>query len=93
MKLVIPPLCNSDHKGILFKWKWRETTKRMRSKPRTIWKYLMADFEMARNLLSEVDWDDIIDESDVNKSLRDWESCFMEIMEKCMHSKWNVTST
>ena len=44
----------------------------------------MADFEMARNLLSEVDWDDIIDESDVNKSLRDWESCFMEIMEKCI---------
>ena len=43
----------------------------------------MADFEMARNLLFEVDWDDIIDESDVNKSLRDWEICFMEIMEKC----------
>ena len=44
----------------------------------------MADFEMARNLLSEVDWDDIKDESDVNKSLRNWESCFMEIMEKCI---------
>ena len=44
----------------------------------------MADFEMARNLLSEVDWDDVIDESDVNKSLRNRESCFMEILEKCI---------
>ena len=81
---VLPPLANSDHKGILFKWKWKETVKHPHSKLRTIWRYNWANFEMARNLLSNVNWDSIVDQIDVNNSLRNWENCFMEVMERCI---------
>ena len=41
---TIPPLANSDHNGVLFKWKWK-ITERVKTAPRPIWRYAQADFE------------------------------------------------
>ena len=65
---VILPLANSDHRGILLKLKWKVTREHHRSKQRTVWRYNQANYEMACNLLSSVNWDTIVDESDVNNA-------------------------
>ena len=61
---TVPPLANSDHDGILLQWKWRISTS-VKTAPRPIWRYAQADFKQANQLLSECDWDKLL-ESDVD---------------------------
>ena len=54
-----------------------------RLKPRQIWKFGRGDFERAKDTLSSVDWEQLIDPTDVNQSLLTWENYFMNVMVSC----------
>ena len=77
---VIPPIANSDHNGLMLQWAWKQPGNRNKTKPRQIWRYTHGDFERANNILSSVDWDQLIDPTDVNQSLLNWEQYFMNVM-------------
>ena len=40
---------------------------------RTIWKYAHANFDQVNEMLSNVDWESVLDSDDVNKSVANWE--------------------
>ena len=80
---TVPPLANSDHDGILLQWKWRIITS-VKTAPRPIWRYAQADFEQANQLLSECDWDKLLESDDVDQCLKVWNECFMNIMGSCI---------
>ena len=52
--------------------------------PRKIWRYKHADFELANNLLSQVEPSTVVidDNYDVNESWEKWNSEFLRIMEQ-----------
>ena len=78
---VIPPLSNSDHRGIEVQIKLKCSNKSVRPSSHTIWLYSHAEWDKAREKLEEFDWDGIISE-DVNHSWAGWYSSFMSIMEE-----------
>ena len=65
---VIPPIANSDHNGLLLQWIWKLPVNQTRLKPRQIWRCAQGDFERAKDMLSSVDWEQLIDPTDVNQS-------------------------
>ena len=83
---VIPPIGNSDHCGLIVDWKWKASYSHPRPRPsrRQIWRYAHADFDKANEMLSNTEWDLIIDSSDINQSLSNWEQCFMNVMAACI---------
>ena len=81
---VIPPIANSDHNGLLLQWISKLSRNQTIVKPRQIWKYAQGDFERVNNLLSSVNWEQLIDHNDVNESLVTWENYFMNVMESCI---------
>ena len=81
---VMPPIANSDHNGLMLRWAWKQPGNRNKTKPRQIWRYAHGDFERANDILSSVDWDQLIDPTDVNQSLLNWEQYFMNVMESCI---------
>ena len=64
---VIPPLANSDHNGIQLELTSPMTTTRKPGKPKVVWKYAQADFEMAKFkvLIDSTNWDALLS-GDVN---------------------------
>ena len=58
--------------------KWKSTRRPTVNKngKRTIWKYAQADFTKASFLLDETNWDLVLT-GDVNESLINWETKFM----------------
>jgi len=50
--------------------------------PRKIWRYNFADFEHAKEILSQVDASSVIVDGDVGAS--NWETLSLETMEKCI---------
>ena len=52
--------------------------------PRRIWRYKLADFELANDMLLELDPTEIIVEDDVNASWNNWSNEFLKIMELCV---------
>ena len=83
---MIPPIGNSDHCGPIIDWKWKPSYSHPRSRlnRRQIWRYAYVDFDKANEMLSNTDWDQLIDCSDVDQSLLNWEICFINIMEACI---------
>ena len=65
---IIPPLCSSDHNSILAYIVRTCATQRPPQHPRLIWQYDHADFNLANELLSQVDMDSILMEDDINTS-------------------------
>ena len=60
--------------------KWKSTRRS------TVREYAQADFAKARSLIDDTDWDLVLT-SDVNESLTNWETKFMEIIEMCIPKK------
>ena len=80
---VIPPLANSDHNGIQLELTSPMTTTRKPGKPKVVWKYAQADFEMAKELIDSTNWDALLS-GDVNVALANWQREFLKIMEQCI---------
>ena len=80
---TIPPIGTSDHYGIFAKLSLATTTP-LPQAPRKIWRYNLADFDRANDLLSQVDPSTIIVENDMGKSWSNWITCFLHVMEECI---------
>ena len=64
---IIPPLSNSDHKGLMIELLKPSTTLQRTRHPRTVWNYAKADFNKARYLINSTNWE--LMSEDVNVSL------------------------
>jgi len=80
---VIPPLSNSDHNGIFLNLKCQSTRFNTPTKRRPIWKYKLANFEAANEILSNVDWNSLLDD-DINQAWYNWQAQFLLVMEDCI---------
>ena len=80
---TVPALGSSDHYGILATFA-HDTNRPSPLVPRRIWRYAYADYELANDMLLELDPSDIIVNEDVNASWNNWSQRFMEIMESCI---------
>ncbi|MEW8185640.1 MAG: reverse transcriptase family protein [Candidatus Thiodiazotropha endolucinida] len=58
-----------------------------KSYKRRVWNYDKADFNLFRNLLSNVDWNCIIDENDIDKSVEKFTSVLIQTAEKSIPNK------
>ena len=59
---TIPPLSNSDHRGILMELP-QKSVKAEKSQSRLIWRYSYADWDKACKLINEFNWDSILFEN------------------------------
>ena len=79
---VVPPLGNSDHKGIHLQIQWKTKLNHVTA-GRMVWRYAHADWEKACEQISATDWNSLLDD-DVDKSWSNWHHQFMQIMEDCI---------
>ena len=71
---VIPPLGTSDHNGIQCSFKWK-TNNPLKANARKVWRYKLADFDTANNLLDSIDWDNLLS-GDINQAWENWKKNF-----------------
>ena len=45
-----------------------------------VWCYSLGDFEKVNETLDQIDWEHIIDETNVNISWKNWQSAFLNVM-------------
>ena len=82
---TVPPLSNSDHLGILVVTEGQKRQPTVQNNPhRQIWQYARADFELASNILSNLDLASIMDTSDIHQSWKKWKEAFLNTMESCI---------
>ena len=79
---TVPPLVNSDHLGIKLTMNWTRRSY-YANKRRKVWKYSLADFEKAAQLIDDTDWDELIT-NDVSQSFVRWQERFLDIMRECI---------
>ena len=84
--VTVPPLCNSDHLGLLLHSQWRHSKSSADHTAKTIWLYKHADWPKAHELIEETDWSSLITD-DINISWENWKQHFMEIMKECIPQK------
>ena len=84
---TISPLSTSDHMGISISYKMPSANKRPRSSQREVWCYSLGDFEKACEMLEEINWECIIDKTDVDVSWRNWQSTFLSVVNDCVPRK------
>jgi len=82
---TIPPLANSDHNGIVTTVKWNPVTAPTQRR-RTIWRYAYADWDKAKELISQRIWDLLLTD-DVNDSWSNWHKEFLSIIDQCIPRK------
>ena len=49
-----------------------------------IWRYAYADFDLANEMLTAIDWSTLLTSKDVNTSWLNWRSKFLQDMEACI---------
>ena len=80
---TIPPLSNSDHHGLSVLFSAGTLPPSLKSNSRRIWRYSLANFDLACEMLDNTDWDGIFTEN-VNSSWENWKARFLQIMELCI---------
>ena len=68
---TVPASSNSDHFGLSVLFSAGTLPQRSRPNSRRIWRYLLANFELACDMLGNTDWDGIFTD-DVNSSWENW---------------------
>jgi hypothetical protein len=82
---TIPKLGSSDHYGLLALVACSPTHYGMsRTRTRKIWRYKYADFDLANDLICDLDPSTIIVQNDVNASWENFNKSFLDIMNKCI---------
>ena len=82
---TIPSLANSDHLGLHLSLSIPNTqrTSQKVSSRRKLWRYDHADFEKAAELINTTNWDPLLTDN-MQSSLKNWQTKFMEIMHSCI---------
>ena len=81
--VTVSPLANADHFGLQLILSISSLRRLQKSVPRKLWRYSLADWQKAAELLECVEWDLILP-SDADEYWRNWKSYFMQIMEICI---------
>ena len=81
---TLPPLANSDHLGVSFSIKICKSTLTSARKARKVWRYAYANFDMAHEMISEIDWDSVFSSKDIDVCWANWQSIFLSIMDYCI---------
>jgi len=74
-----PPLANSDHNGLELTLNI-SFTKKSKQASGKVWRYDKMNVERARRMISETDWNALVDESNVSDSVQCWTNQFLHIM-------------
>ena len=81
---VFPPLGNSDHNCVDVILSLRETnTAKKLNAQHTIWRYALADFERANEMLSDMYVDEYLNEC-MDQAWSKWKQMFMSVMSQCI---------
>ena len=81
---VVPPLGNSDHRGIHLQIQWKTKSNNVNvTAERIVWRYAYADWEKACEQINATDWNSLLAD-DVDKSWFNWHHQFMQIMKDCI---------
>lgn len=78
---TISSLGSSDHRGISLSLNMRP--KHRSGHSRLVWLYDQADFNKARNLIHETDWESLL-QGPIDECALVWQQTFLAIMEKCI---------
>ena len=81
---TIPPLGNSDHLGIHLIMSTKLKMNSQKSQLRNIWRYNLADFDQAMELLDSMEWETLLDDNDVDVYWSSFKHYFLQIMEICI---------
>ena len=81
---TLPPLCNSDHYGVLTQIELRSSINQPSCKGRLVWRYNYADWCLASNIIENTNWDLLFSEDNIELSWTSWKQRFMLIMKECI---------
>ena len=84
---TVPPLANStnsDHLGVSSSIKNCKSVNNTVRKARKIWRYTYANFDMADEMISAIDWDSVFSSKDVDACWANWHSIFLNVMDNCI---------
>ena len=73
--------------GIHLTYKLPTTNKRPRTPPRSVWCYSLGDFDKASEILYDVDWDTVTNESDIDLCWSNWQRTYLSIISQCVPRK------
>ena len=80
---TIPLLNNSDHFDLSVFFSAGKPPQKSKVNSRRIWRYSLANFELACDMLDDTDWECIFTDN-VKSSWENWRACFMQIMDLCI---------
>ena len=81
---TIPPLANSDHSGLSLTVSLRDNRRNPKRSCRKIWRYDLADYELANSMISNADWDALLSPNNIDTCWTNWHSKFMKVMGGCI---------
>ena len=82
---TVPPLANSDHYGVLLELT-KKPDKVEKSHSRLVWRYSLANWSRACELIEAFDWDSILTDN-IDLSWERWHHQFMNIMKQTIPNK------
>ena len=80
---TLPPLANADHYGLQLIMTTKSPVKRSKPVSRRIWRYTLADFDRAAELLDTIEWTNLLPDN-VDDFWSAWKTYFLQIMEICI---------
>ena len=80
---TISPLANADHCGLQLIFAITLLRKPEKAVPRKVWRYSLADWQKAIELIECIEWDSILSR-EVDERWNDWKNCFLQVMELCI---------
>jgi len=90
---TIPPLANSDHSGLSLTVSLRDNRRNPKRSCRKIWRYDLADYELANSMISNADWDALLSPNNIDTCWTNWLSKFMQVMAAYLKQSSDVGKT
>ena len=81
---TVAPLSNSDHLGLSLAVSAVKAKCNPKRSGRKIWRYALADYDLAHEMLDAIDWSALFQSSDVNTCWALWHTKFLQVMEACI---------
>ena len=81
---TVSPLSNSDHLGLSLAVSAVKTKCNPKRSGRKVWRYAHADYELAQEMLDAIDWNSLLQSSNVNTCWSIWHAKFLQVMEACL---------
>lgn len=80
---TIPQLSNSDHLGLSLLMKHCNAPSVSHPR-RTVWRYNLADFDRANELLCDLEINELLDPASIQRSWENLKAAFLDVMEQCI---------